>query len=105
MVIAESDLNDVRVINPPNKGGYGLDAQWNDDFHHCLHTLLTKERNGYYQDFGDVQPDWSRRFGKDSFTPVNILPFGRDDTEVRRNTSLPLNLSSSPRIMTRSETE
>jgi maltooligosyltrehalose trehalohydrolase len=54
VVIAESDLNDVRVINPPNRGGYGLDAQWNDDFHHCLHTLLTKERDGYYQDFGNM---------------------------------------------------
>jgi maltooligosyltrehalose trehalohydrolase len=54
VVIAESDLNDVRVINPPSKGGYGLDAQWNDDFHHCLHTLLTGEQNGYYQDFGDL---------------------------------------------------
>jgi maltooligosyltrehalose trehalohydrolase len=54
VVIAESDLNDVRVINPPSKGGYGLDAQWNDDFHHCLHTLLTRERNGYYQDFGEI---------------------------------------------------
>jgi maltooligosyltrehalose trehalohydrolase len=53
VVIAESDLNDVRVINPSSKGGYGLDAQWNDDFHHCLHTLLTGEQNGYYQDFGD----------------------------------------------------
>jgi maltooligosyltrehalose trehalohydrolase len=53
-VIAESDLNDVRIINPPGKGGYGLDAQWNDDFHHCLHTLLTQERNGYYEDFGDI---------------------------------------------------
>jgi maltooligosyltrehalose trehalohydrolase len=53
VVMAESDLNDVRVINPPSKGGYGLDAQWNDDFHHCLHTLLTEERNGYYRDFGD----------------------------------------------------
>jgi maltooligosyltrehalose trehalohydrolase len=53
VVIAESDLNDVRVINPPSKGGYGLDAQWNDDLHHCLHTLLTGERNGYYQDFGE----------------------------------------------------
>ena len=52
-VIAESDLNDVRVINSPEKGGHGLDAQWNDDFHHCLHTLLTGERNGYYEDFGD----------------------------------------------------
>jgi maltooligosyltrehalose trehalohydrolase len=54
-VIAESDLNDVRAINPPSKGGYGLDAQWNDDFHHCVHTLLTGERNGYYQDFGGIQ--------------------------------------------------
>jgi len=53
VVIAESDLNDVRVINSPSKGGYGLDAQWNDDFHHCLHTILTGERNGYYQDFGE----------------------------------------------------
>lgn len=55
VVIAESDLNDVRVIDPPKRGGYGLDAQWNDDFHHCLHTLLTEERNGYYQDFGDFK--------------------------------------------------
>jgi maltooligosyltrehalose trehalohydrolase len=53
VVIAESDLNDVRVIDPPKSGGCGLNAQWNDDFHHCLHTLLTGERNGYYQDFGD----------------------------------------------------
>ncbi len=53
-VIAESDLNDARIIDSPRKGGYGLDAQWNDDFHHCLHTLLTKERNGYYQDFGHI---------------------------------------------------
>jgi maltooligosyltrehalose trehalohydrolase len=51
-VIAESDLNDVRLINPPGKGGYGLDAQWNDDFHHALHTLLTRENDGYYRDFG-----------------------------------------------------
>ncbi|MGQ9647295.1 MAG: malto-oligosyltrehalose trehalohydrolase [Thermodesulfobacteriota bacterium] len=54
-VIAESDLNDVRVIDSPKKGGYALDAQWNDDFHHCLHTLLTGERNGYYEDFGEIE--------------------------------------------------
>lgn len=53
-VIAESDLNDVRVINPVETGGYGLDAQWNDDFHHCLHALLTGESNGYYEDFGRI---------------------------------------------------
>jgi maltooligosyltrehalose trehalohydrolase len=53
--IAESALNDTRVIRRPELGGYGLDAQWNDDFHHALHTLLTKEREGYYVDFGDFQ--------------------------------------------------
>jgi maltooligosyltrehalose trehalohydrolase len=53
-VIAESDLNDVRVVDSPRRGGYGLDAQWNDDFHHCLHTLLTGEREGYYGDFGEI---------------------------------------------------
>jgi maltooligosyltrehalose trehalohydrolase len=54
-VIAESALNDTRVIRPPELGGYGLDAQWNDDFHHSLHTLLTREHQGYYADFGDFQ--------------------------------------------------
>jgi maltooligosyltrehalose trehalohydrolase len=54
-VIAESALNDTRVIRPPELGGYGLDAQWNDDFHHSLHTLLTRERGGYYADFGAFQ--------------------------------------------------
>jgi maltooligosyltrehalose trehalohydrolase len=51
-VVPESDLNDVRVITPRSHGGHGLDAQWNDDFHHALHTLLTGERTGYYMDFG-----------------------------------------------------
>ena len=51
-VIAESDLNDSRLIRPRNEGGYDLDAQWSDDFHHALHTLLTGERQGYYNDFG-----------------------------------------------------
>jgi maltooligosyltrehalose trehalohydrolase len=51
-VIAESDLNDVRMINPAEAGGYALDAQWNDDFHHALLALLTGERAGYYSDFG-----------------------------------------------------
>lgn len=50
-VIAESDLNDTRVIDPRSCGGYGLDGQWNDDFHHALRVLLTGERLGYYQDF------------------------------------------------------
>jgi maltooligosyltrehalose trehalohydrolase len=53
-VIAESDLNDVKLISPASKGGYGLDAQWNDDFHHALHALITGERQGYYADFGSL---------------------------------------------------
>jgi len=53
-LIVESALNDTRVIRSRELGGYGLDAQWNDDFHHALHTLLTGERTGYYQDFGQL---------------------------------------------------
>jgi maltooligosyltrehalose trehalohydrolase len=53
-LIAESDLNDARVIAPLQRGGYEMDSQWSDDFHHSLHTLLTKEKTGYYQDFGHV---------------------------------------------------
>jgi maltooligosyltrehalose trehalohydrolase len=53
-VIAESDLNDRRVIDSVRKGGYGLAGQWHDDFHHCVHTLLTGERAGYYADFGTL---------------------------------------------------
>ncbi|HEY9825663.1 MAG TPA: malto-oligosyltrehalose trehalohydrolase [Stenomitos sp.] len=51
-VTAESDLNDVKVIREQSVGGFGLDAQWCDDFHHALHTLLTGESHDYYQDFG-----------------------------------------------------
>jgi maltooligosyltrehalose trehalohydrolase len=54
-LIAESDLNDPRLIRPAEIGGYGLDAQWNDDFHHALHALLTGEQDGYYQGFGRVE--------------------------------------------------
>ncbi|MGH9495172.1 MAG: alpha-amylase family glycosyl hydrolase, partial [Candidatus Sulfotelmatobacter sp.] len=53
-LIAESDLNDARILLPHEKGGYDLPAQWSDDFHHSLHTLLTKEQTGYYGDFGRV---------------------------------------------------
>ncbi|MDP9796486.1 maltooligosyltrehalose trehalohydrolase [Catenuloplanes nepalensis] len=53
-LIAESDLNDPRLITPREAGGYGLHAQWDDDVHHALHTLLTGERQGYYADFGSL---------------------------------------------------
>jgi maltooligosyltrehalose trehalohydrolase len=54
-LIAESDLNDPRLVTPREAGGYGLHAQWNDDAHHALHTLLTGERQGYYADFGSPE--------------------------------------------------
>jgi len=50
-VIAESDLNDPRVIRPRDLGGYGIDAQWSDDFHHSLLTALTGETRGYLGDY------------------------------------------------------
>lgn len=55
LVIAESDLNDARVITPVGEDGYGLAGQWNEDFHHAVHARLTGERNGYYVDFGGLE--------------------------------------------------
>lgn len=53
-LIGESALNDPRVVLPVEVGGYGLDAQWSDDFHHALHAVLTGERSGYYADYGTL---------------------------------------------------
>ena len=53
-LIAETDLNDPRLIRSREAGGYGLTAQWADDVHHSVHALLTGERQGYYGDFGRV---------------------------------------------------
>ncbi len=53
-LIAESDLNDPRLVTAREAGGYGLTAQWADDPHHALHALLTGERQGYYCDFGSI---------------------------------------------------
>src|SRR3954451_18943190 len=54
LVIAESGLNDPKVVRPARRGGYGHDAAWADDFHHALHALLTGERSGWYEEFGEV---------------------------------------------------
>lgn len=54
-LIAESDLNDPRLLWPRERGGFALDAQWSDDFHHALHTVLTGEKTGYYADFGKME--------------------------------------------------
>jgi maltooligosyltrehalose trehalohydrolase len=54
MLIAESDLNDPRIVKAEEAGGYGLDAQWSDDFHHALFSVISGEREGYYADFGTL---------------------------------------------------
>lgn len=54
-VIAESDLNDPRLLRPVERGGYAMDAQWSDDFHHSVHVLLTGEHAGYYKGFAEYR--------------------------------------------------
>ncbi len=63
--IAESSLNDSRLINPKELGGFGIDAQWSDDFHHALRTELTEERSGYYVDYHGF-PDIAKAY-RDGF--------------------------------------
>ena len=56
VLIAESDLNDPRIVTPREAGGLGIDAQWSDDFHHALFAVLNEnERQGYYADFGALE--------------------------------------------------
>lgn len=55
VLIAELDLNNPRYITPIEKGGYGMDGQWIDEFHHALHAMITGETNGYYEDFGGLE--------------------------------------------------
>jgi maltooligosyltrehalose trehalohydrolase len=55
VLIAESDLNDPRLVRPASRGGYGLDAQWADDFHHAVHRFFTGETDGYYADFHGLE--------------------------------------------------
>jgi maltooligosyltrehalose trehalohydrolase len=54
-IIAESDLNDPRLVRSRDAGGHGLDAAWSDDWHHALHAAITGERTGYYEDFGSLE--------------------------------------------------
>src|SRR3954465_7777570 len=54
-IIAESDENDVKLVLPRERGGFGLDAVWSDDFHHAVHAFFTGEKRGYYQDFGRAE--------------------------------------------------
>ncbi len=90
VVIAESDLNDARLVRSREQGGFGLHAQWSDDFHHALHAFLTGQTDGYYADFGrlaDVAKALERVFvfdgqyashrGRRHGRPVGDLPRSR----------------------------
>ena len=91
VLIAESDANDPRLVTPRQAGGYGLSAQWSDDFHHALHAVLTGERQGYYQDFGSIAAlaktvtrvffhdgSWSSFRGRSHGRPVDVAVLPAD---------------------------
>jgi maltooligosyltrehalose trehalohydrolase len=75
-LIAECDLNDVRIVQPRARGGMGCDAVWNDNFHHALHVLLTGERDGYYQDFGAIA-DLAKAYSEAFVYSGQYSPFRR----------------------------
>lgn len=89
-LIAESDRNDPRVVQSPEAGGFGLTASWNDDWHHALHSALTGDRSGYYEDYGPLSlvartfervfaygRDWSVHRGRHHGRPAGDLPRSR----------------------------
>jgi maltooligosyltrehalose trehalohydrolase len=106
-LIAESDLNDPRLILPREAGGYGLTAQWSDDWHHAVHVALTGETVGYYEDFAalDAVPKvWSQGFfhdgsrssfrGRDHGRPIphevptwRLVTFAQDHDQVGNRAS------------------
>ncbi|MBZ0272514.1 malto-oligosyltrehalose trehalohydrolase [bacterium] len=85
-LICESDLNDPRLVRPREQGGFGLAAQWNDDYHHALHAVLTGERTGYYADFGrlaDIARALERNFVYDGrASAFRERTFGRDASDL-----------------------
>jgi maltooligosyltrehalose trehalohydrolase len=87
LLIAESDLNDPRIVRPPDWNGFGFHAQWNDDFHHAVHAALTRESNGYYCDYGGVD-DLACVFERPylyagRFSPHRLRSHGRPAEGVR----------------------
>jgi maltooligosyltrehalose trehalohydrolase len=100
-LIAESAANDPRTVTKVEAGGLGMDAQWNDDFHHAVHAAVTSERTGYYADYQGVpdvaramaqgfvyQGQWSsfrkRRHGAPSVAidPSHFVVFGQNHDQV-----------------------
>ncbi|MGI8658621.1 MAG: malto-oligosyltrehalose trehalohydrolase [Candidatus Limnocylindria bacterium] len=89
VLIAESDLNDPRLVKPIAEGGYGLDAVWADDVHHALHVALTNEETGYYADFADA--DALARAITDPFVYAGHYSAVRDRLHGRSAADLPGN--------------
>jgi len=86
VLVAETELNDPRLITSRERGGFGLTAQWSDDFHHAVHSAVTGERQGYYGDFGSLAAvaktltrayfhdgTWSSFRGRTHGRPVDVL--------------------------------
>jgi malto-oligosyltrehalose trehalohydrolase len=86
VLIAESDLNDPRLVSSREAGGFGLTGQWSDDFHHAVHAAVSGERQGYYCDFGSMRAlaktltrvfyhdgTWSEFRGRSHGRPVDLL--------------------------------
>ena len=90
LLVAESGLNDPRTVTPTGENGWGFDADWADDFHHALRTLLTGERDGWYADYGE--PDQLARVFRDpylftgQYVPFRRRRFGADaaDRPIRQ---------------------
>ncbi len=100
-LVAESDLNSPRVVKQPEYGGYGFDAQWLDDFHHAIYTIIDKKGKERYEDFGDLQQlakgytdgfvhsgEWvkfrKRRFGRSSagIPGDNFIVFNQNHDQI-----------------------
>ncbi|MCC9166289.1 malto-oligosyltrehalose trehalohydrolase [Pontibacter harenae] len=87
ILIAESDQSDVRMLNPQEKGGYGLDAQWFDDYHHAIHTLVTGEVEGYFEDYG--KPEQLQKALEHSFVYNGLYSEHRKKTVGTDATDVP----------------
>ena len=103
-VIAESGLNDPRVVRVPELGGYGCNAAWADDFHHALRTVLTGEREGYYAEFGRLAASSPRRFTVRTSTTATTRSSDTDASVPAPTTCRRAGSSSSPRTTIRSAT-
>ncbi len=105
-VFAETDLNDApRFLHRVERGGYGLDGQWNDDFHHAAHVVLTGETNGYYSDFAAGPVALAKAYERVFVNDGNYSPYrGRRHRDEPRPSSPASGSSHLPRIMIRSAT-